>query len=76
MPSDFFDLVKRRGARQQNHQVGMLDAGDPDFLAVDDVAVATPYRRGFDLGGVSAGAGLSDPQWIASVARRWRCPAW
>ena len=53
-------LGQRRGARQQQHQVGMLHARDPDFLAVDDVAVAPPLGEGLDLGGVGAGGGLGD----------------
>ena len=39
----FFDLLARRGAREQQHQVGMLGARGPDLLAVDDV-VALPSR--------------------------------
>ena len=49
-------LGQRRGARQQDHQVGVLHARDPDLLAVDDVAVALLHGRGLDLGGVGAGA--------------------
>ncbi len=33
-------LLARRGARQQQHQVGMLGARGPDLLAVDDVVVS------------------------------------
>ena len=32
-------LLLRRGAREQEHQVGMFGAAGPDLLAVDDVAV-------------------------------------
>ena len=39
----FFDLLARRGAREQQHQIGMLGARGPDLLAVDDVA-ALPSR--------------------------------
>ena len=35
----------RRGARQQQHQVGVLGAGGPDLLAVDDVVVAVASAR-------------------------------
>ena len=49
-----------RGARQQQHQIGMLHARDPDFLAVDDVAVALALGGGFDFGGVGAGGRLGD----------------
>ena len=34
------DVGERRRAREQQHQVGVLDARDPHLLAVDDVAVA------------------------------------
>ena len=40
------DLLARRGARQQQHQVGMFGAGGPDLLAVDDIAVVAVTRRG------------------------------
>ena len=33
-------LIERRGAHQQQHQVGFVRARGPDFLAVDDVVVA------------------------------------
>ena len=36
---------ERRRAREQDHQVGVLDARDPHLLAVDDVAVALAARR-------------------------------
>jgi hypothetical protein len=51
---------QRRGARQQDHQVRMLDARDPHLLPVDDVAVALLHGRGLDPGGVGAGGGLGD----------------
>ncbi|MNL15323.1 hypothetical protein D3C87_1363040 [compost metagenome] len=54
----FLHLGQRRGACQQDHQVGMLDPRDPDLLAVDHVLVAALDRRGLDLGGVGAGGGL------------------
>ena len=47
-----------RGARQQNHQVGMLDAGDPHLLAVDHIAVALADCHSLDLCRVGAGAGF------------------
>ena len=47
-----------RGARQQDHQVGMLDARDPDLLAVDNIAAVFLDRQGLDLGGVGAGGRL------------------
>ena len=36
-------LLARRGARQQQHQVGMLGARGPDLLPVDDVVVALAH---------------------------------
>ncbi|MCY1231374.1 hypothetical protein D9M72_438210 [compost metagenome] len=49
---------KRRGARQQDHEVAVLHAADPHLLAVDDIAAVLLDRRGLDLGGVGAGGGL------------------
>ena len=34
------DLVLRRRAREQQHQIGVLGAARPDFLAGDDVVIA------------------------------------
>ncbi len=53
-------LGQRRGACQQDHQVGMLDARDPHLLPVDDVLVAPAHGGGLDLGGVGAGGRLGD----------------
>ncbi len=53
-------LFERRGARQQQHQVGVLHARDPHLLAVDDVAVAAAHRHRPRLRGVGAGGGLGD----------------
>src|SRR3546814_8455515 len=38
------DLVARRGAGEQQHQVAMLGAGGPDLLSVDDIIVAVTHR--------------------------------
>ena len=54
----FRDLGKGRGARQQDHQVGMLHARDPHLLPVDHIAVALAHGRRLDFGGVGAGGGL------------------
>ena len=51
---------ERRGAGQQQHEIGMLYAGDPDLLAIDDVAIAAAFGEGFDFGGVGAGGRLGD----------------
>src|SRR6267378_39458 len=55
-------LLARRGAREQQHQVGVLGARSPDFLAVDDVAAAFLHRGGADRRGVGAGGGLGDAE--------------
>ena len=47
-------LVLRRGAGQQDHQVGMFRPAGPDLLAVHDVFVALAHRHGADRGGVGA----------------------
>jgi hypothetical protein len=47
-----FHLVRRRGAREQQHQVGMRRSADPDLLAADDVAVAVAGGAGAELRGV------------------------
>jgi hypothetical protein len=37
MPSDLLrHLGERRRARQQDHQIRVLDARDPDLLAIDE----------------------------------------
>ncbi|MCY1531410.1 hypothetical protein D9M68_666340 [compost metagenome] len=51
-------LGQRGGARQQDHQVGVLDTRDPHLLAVDHVLVALAHGAGLDLGGVGAGGRL------------------
>jgi len=42
MPRPSSSLVERRGAREQDHVVGVLDARDPDLLPVHHVPVALP----------------------------------
>ena len=68
-------LGERRGARQQDHQVGVLHARDPDLLAVDDVAVALLHRGRLDLRGVGAGGRLGHAPSTAGAARRSRSSA-
>ena len=43
------DLVERRGAREQQHLVRDLRGGDPDLLAVDQIAAVAPFRAGLEL---------------------------
>ena len=58
-PQGFFGALGRRGGpRQQQHHVGVLDAGDENLGPVDDVVVPVPAGKGFELGGVRAGVRL------------------
>ncbi len=46
-------LIRRRGARRQQHQVGLRRAAaGPDLVAVDHVAVAVAHGAGLELRGV------------------------
>ena len=58
---DFASLA-RRGARQQQHQIGMLGARGPDLLAVDDVMVAVADRGGAQAERVGARGRLGDTE--------------
>ena len=51
-------LLARGRAGEQDHEVGMLDAADPDLLARDDIAIAPPHRARLEFGGVGAGGRL------------------
>ena len=51
-------FAARRGAREQEKQVGMPGARGPDLLAVDDVAVALPAGEGSQRRGIGAAFGL------------------
>ena len=51
-------LIARRGARQQQHQIGMFRTAGPDFLAIDDVFVALLLREGPKAGGIGAAGGF------------------
>ena len=56
-------LLARRGARQQQHQVGMLGAAGPHLLAVHDVgAVVLLHRRGAQRQRVGAAGRLGDAE--------------
>jgi hypothetical protein len=56
-------LLLRRGARQEQHQVGMLGARGPDLLPVDDVmVVALAPRRGAQRQRVGARRRLGDAE--------------
>src|SRR5919204_74670 len=49
---------KRRRARKEDHELGVLQARSPDLLTVHDVAVALLHGDGLDLRGVGTGTGL------------------
>ena len=72
-------LLLRRGARQQQHQVGIFRAAGPDLLAVDDVAVvAVALGKRLQRGGVGAAGRLGDaerlqPQFAAGDLRQVLC---
>jgi hypothetical protein len=53
-----FHFFQRRGSRQQQDLVGDLGGGNPDLLAVDEIAVVLSYRAGFQLRGIQAGIGF------------------
>ena len=55
-----FQFFVGRGARHQQHQVGLLDARDENLLAVDHVAVAFALGAGFEPRGIRAGIRLRD----------------
>ena len=63
-------LVRRRGACQQQHQVGMRGAAGPDLLAVDHIAFVGSLRAGLELSGVRTGPWLRDAEGLqAELAR-------
>jgi hypothetical protein len=57
-----FHLVEGRRAREQKHQVGMLGARRPDFLAPHDVVVAVAAGGGAQRRRVGAGGRLGDAE--------------
>ena len=54
----FTHLGQRRGSGQQNHEVRVLHPRNPNFLAIDHIAVTFFDGGGFDFGGVGSGGGL------------------
>ena len=58
----FLHLVGRGGAHQQEHQVGVLGARGPHFLAMHHIVVALAHRAGFQFGGVGTGGGFGHPE--------------
>jgi len=77
--SALLGLILRRGARQQDHQVGVFGAAGPDLLAVDDiVAIAVAFRKGLQRGSVGAAGRLGDaerlqPQFAGGDLRQKLC---
>ena len=61
-PAGLVDRIARRGAHQQQQQVGMLDARDEYLLTVDDEIVAVALRASLDARGVGAGRRLGDAE--------------
>ena len=63
MPSVFF-VTSASGVVRASRIIRsrVLDARDPDLLAVDDVAVAASHGGGLELGGVGAGGRLGHAQ--------------
>jgi hypothetical protein len=55
-------LIGRRGAGQQQHEIGLQRARDEHLAAVDDVTVTPPRGRGLQLGGIGARVGLGDAE--------------
>ena len=55
-------LLARRGAGKEQHEIGILGPRGPDFLAVDDVAVAVARRRGAQTKRIGAGGRLGDAE--------------
>ena len=52
------DLVERGGAGQDQHLVGDLGGGNPDFLPRQNVVIAAAVGAHLDGGGVEPGVGL------------------
>ena len=61
-------LVLGRGARQQEHKIGVLGAAGPYLLAIDDVRVAVQDRRGGEAEGIGAAGRLGDGEGLQAYA--------
>ncbi len=63
-------IVLGRGARQEQHQVGMLGPAGPHLLAVDDIGVAVACGEGSDRAGVGSAARFGHAEGLqAQLAR-------
>ena len=60
----------RVGAREQEAIVGVVAAGSPHFLAVDDPLVAIQNGGGLETGQVAAAVGLAEALAPAHLARK------
>ena len=65
-------LLDGRRPGEQDHEVGVLDAGDVDLAPVYNVAVAAPLGEGRDARRVGTGLGLGDAEGLQpELARRY-----
>ena len=64
----FVHLVARRGAAEQQHEVGVLGSRGPDLLAVDPVVVAIEARGGPQGRGIGAAGRLGHPEGLEPQA--------
>src|SRR3546814_7163034 len=55
-------ILARGGAAEEDHQVRMFGAADPDLLAVDNIFVADLTRKGADARRVSARGRFGDAE--------------
>ena len=55
-----FAFFLRRRSREQQHDIGMAGAADPNLLTIDHITVAGPLSLGSELGCVGPGGGLGD----------------
>jgi len=61
-PARFFAGWRRRGAREEEHEIGVLQPRGPALLAVDHVDIAVPDRFRADLRRVAAGRRFRDAE--------------
>ena len=61
-PGLLLDLVRGRRSHEQEHQVRVLRARDPDLLTVHDVAIPATLGEGLEPGGVGARGRLGDAE--------------
>src|SRR5882757_2323592 len=65
------NLVARRSARQQQHEVRVFSARRPNLLSIDNITVAAPLGEGLDRACISAAGRLCHPERLqAKLSRR------